>query len=304
VIRTVTLADAAPVAHVVALCEPQLLFTERYFEHLFASTPPGARAGRWCSLERGELVGYAGALKAHWSNVEGEATFGISVHPDARGRGHGSALYERVESHLLAIGARRVTASSHVDAASRGFAERRGFTAIGERRVNGVDPRTVGEPPPPPDGTELLPLAAFADDPRPIWRIEVEASRDIPTEAPIAADALSFADWHAQMWSDPELDRELSVVAVVDGEAVTSTTVFSDRPGRRMVTGLTGTLTSHRGRGLARLAKHHSLYRAGQLGIELALTQNHDANGPMLAVNDRLGYVPVEPRLEWEKRLP
>jgi len=304
VIRLASSADVQAVARLLAVCEPQGLFTERYLAHVFASTPAHAEAKRWAAVEDDRVVGYAVAEKAHWSSVEGEAVGHLCVHPDARGRGHGTALYARLADHLGAIGALRVCTSTEADLVSRGFAARRGFMPLGERRFSGLDPRTVTTPPAPPAGIEVVPLAEFADDPRPIWRLEVEAAADIPSDAATGVDALTFDEWRVETWDDPDLDLDLSMAAVVSGEVVAYTTVVADRPTRRMLTAMTGTLRSHRGQGLARLIKHHSLYRAAGTGIELALTQNHEANAPMLAVNDTFGYAPLEPRLEWEKRLP
>ena len=57
-----------------------------------------------------------------------------------------------------------------------------------------------------------------------------------------------------------------------------------------------------RGRGLARLLKSHSLHRAAEAGVTLAITDNDETNAPMLAVNTALGYRPFARRVEWERR--
>jgi hypothetical protein len=56
---------------------------------------------------------------------------------------------------------------------------------------------------------------------------------------------------------------------------------------------MTGTLPAHRGRGLALLAKQHALRACAVAGIEVAFTGNDRENLPMVAVNQRLGYLLV-----------
>jgi len=57
---------------------------------------------------------------------------------------------------------------------------------------------------------------------------------------------------------------------------------------------MTGTIPAHRGRGLAKLVKSVALRRAAQAGVSGAFTSNDDENGPMLAVNNWLGYRRVQ----------
>jgi hypothetical protein len=45
--------------------------------------------------------------------------------------------------------------------------------------------------------------------------------------------------------------------------------------------------------------KRHSLAAAGAAGIGRAVTQNDETNGPMLAINRALGYVPFATRFGW-----
>jgi GNAT superfamily N-acetyltransferase len=302
VTRPGTLADAEEAARLCAIVDQHGLFTARSLVHEMTTAPPRAHAAWWAAVEDGALVGWAGATRAFWSSAEGAAVLSLRVHPDLRGRGIGGELYAAADDHLRLIGAKRVTAWSHADEATRRFAARRGFEVSGGVTMSGVDPRTLGPLPNLGAETELLPFSAFEDDPEPIWRIDVEAGRDVPTDAPIDFDALGLEEWLEQMWRHPDHDLELGTVAVVDGEPAAMTAVLADRDTGRAITEMTGTLRAYRGRGLARLAKHRSLLRAAQAGITLALTGNHDANAPMLAINASLGYRPLEPALEWEQR--
>ena len=72
-------------------------------------------------------------------------------------------------------------------------------------------------------------------------------------------------------------------------------------PGGRAVTEMTGTLRDYRGRGLALLAKRATLVNAAKRGVELVFTENDETNGPMLRVNEKLGYRPIGSTVRWSR---
>ena len=72
-------------------------------------------------------------------------------------------------------------------------------------------------------------------------------------------------------------------------------------PGGRAVTEMTGTLRDYRGRGLALLVKRATLVNAAKRGVELVSTENDETNGPILRVNEKLGYRPIGSTLTWSR---
>ena len=66
---------------------------------------------------------------------------------------------------------------------------------------------------------------------------------------------------------------------------------------------MTGTARAFRGRGLAKLAKNHSLHRARAAGFTRALTGNDTDNGPMLAINKWFGYRIVATEVRYVREL-
>ena len=91
---------------------------------------------------------------------------------------------------------------------------------------------------------------------------------------------------------------------LLDGERpVALTLLVVDPLGGIAATAFTGTARSHRGRGLARVVKLASIRWAARHGIERMLTGNDETNAPMLAVNRRLGYVPVSEHFSYAKDL-
>jgi GNAT superfamily N-acetyltransferase len=299
VIREATLDDAPAVAGLSALVYPAELVSARGIRHGWEATPARSRRSMWLALDGGEPVGFAAAGLFPSSADPGAAVANVYVHPERRRQGLGSALWERVEPHLTAIGATHVNSFGLDEEPSRRFMGARGFEVTFVQRMSTVDLSTLGPPPPVPADVELVPYAAV-DDPRPIYELEVEAVRDIPLDQPL--DDIRLEDWLERWWRHPELDRAASLLVLLDGAPAAFTTLISDLESRRAASGMTGTARRARGRGLARLVKHHALARAAANGIEVAVTENDERNAPMLAVNERLGYRPTTANATFSRR--
>jgi RimJ/RimL family protein N-acetyltransferase len=109
---------------------------------------------------------------------------------------------------------------------------------------------------------------------------------------------MRFEEWLV-FWDSPRTAKEGSF-AVVDGGRVVATALISADPEHaRALNNFTGTLRSHRGRGLATLAKLASIRWASEHGIVSMATTNDERNAPMLAVNRKLGYEPVGRTVEY-----
>jgi hypothetical protein len=91
----------------------------------------------------------------------------------------------------------------------------------------------------------------------------------------------------------------------LDGDEPVATSYLAYPPVRGVVwTGFTGSHPGYRGRGIARAVKLQSLAQAVALGIEEVRTDNDSKNGPMLHINEMLGYEPMPGFVSFEKRLP
>jgi len=174
----------------------------------------------------------------------------------------------------------------------------RGFDVTYVQRMSRLDLAGLGPAPPVPEGVELVPFSAA--DPRAIWALEAEGLRDVPVDQPL--DDVRFEDWEARLWSDPDLDREASLLALLDGEPAAFTSFLSDPETGRATSAMTATVRRARGRGLASLVKHHGLARLAAAGFREAVTENDEQNAPMLRVNERLGYVPTAANATFTRR--
>jgi GNAT superfamily N-acetyltransferase len=281
-IRTAMPEDAVGIARVWAAAMPQLVKTARGIE---AELHNSTRRVVLIAVDGPEVVGYA---NLHLPDPEQQAPrirIAVQVPPATRRRGIGSALAEQISARAVEAGAGRLLVVVGDDDESKGFATRRGFT-IGRRMSHSrAELSAVPEPAPAPEG---LRVADFDQvEPEQVWQAVVAVAEGDPS-------GLSFAppydEWLATDWGHPDLRRDLSV-AVLDGDTVASFVITTADPDRRVIwSNLTGTLPSHRGRGLAKVVKSVALTRARDAGFVHAYTGNDAANAPMLAVNSWLGY--------------
>jgi RimJ/RimL family protein N-acetyltransferase len=300
VIREASIDDAADAAALLRLVTPEFVTSPDAVRHFMTTSPPAARRRWWCAEEEGAIVGWIGVGLLTDTSEPGVVWTGLSVHPDHRGRGIGTALADRAADHATTIEGRRLLTWSRSDEVTVAFARSRGLTQTGTHDILSIDPRAIA-PPEPPAGVELLPFAAFEDNPSPIHHVDTVAALDEPGE--VTFDAVPLERWIENCWSHPLLDHEASFVARVDGVPATATFIQTDREGGSGLNNGTGTLPEFRGRGLATLAKRASLSRAAELGITRVYTGNDVTNAPMLAINRRLGYAPCTTMFFWAKDL-
>ena len=298
---TITVRDADesdyPVAAALrAANEPDRIITLEGMTAWMGGLPERAALATWVAEDGSEPVGWAMAMRLWTQNDDGLGSVDVAVAPDRHREGIGAALAERIQAHCAGLGFHTVRAMSSDTPATRAMAARYGFREAHGQTMSTVDPRTV-EAEPVPDGVRLVPFGELTD-PRPLFELDLEVSDDVPGDE--SFEAMTLDDWTQRFWRSPVVDDECSLVAYVDGELAGLTMLRVDRPTGRAHNNITGVRRAYRGRGLARLLKTHSLHRAGELGVTVAATENDETNGPMLAVNTRLGYRPSSRRVEWE----
>ncbi|MFI9722530.1 GNAT family N-acetyltransferase [Streptomyces sp. NPDC052396] len=296
-------ADAEATAQIRRSAQPFAVLTAESLLQEVHQAPPQQHFRLLVVELDGRIVGMArtGLYAGH--DEPRRAFLCPCVHPDFTGRGAGSALVSAAEEHLASLGVHTVLTWAMDDGRSPAWAERRGYQHTGRSgRFLGLDLTDAALPPlaEPPTGVELRPFADFAADPRPLYELDMEVTADEPVDA--APDALSYEQWLAHHWHQPALDRQLSMAAVVDGMPAAFSLALTDRQGRYL-SGMTGTARAHRGRGLAKLAKNHSLHLARAAGCRGAFTQNDARNAPMLAINEWFGYRPAATELRYAREL-
>ncbi|MBV1851665.1 GNAT family N-acetyltransferase [Catellatospora tritici] len=237
----------------------------------------------------GVRLGMARAMLDYGTSEPGAAQITVSVLPEQRGRGVGTALLAAAEAHLRAVGGTRARGWCPDTPRSLTWAQRHGYEPGRVMRYSMVDPRTVPPTPPVPAGVRLV--AAAEAGPRVVYEIDAATTLDEPGDTVI--DMMPYDEWLAMHWHNPDHHPELGTVAYVADVPAAVVLVDADPASGRYHSAYTGVLREFRGRGLAKLAKTDSLHRAAAAGYTAAYTSNDGVNAPMLAVNAWLGYQPT-----------
>lgn len=291
VIRPATVADAEAWARVQLAAVPYFVTDAAATAHELRTDPPDAV--RLVAEEDGVVRGVA---RLRLRDTEDHASLQLIVEPSHHRRGIGGLLLASLGEALATCGKDRLTCVVEDDDGSRAAAAAWGFATTRTFQMSAVDPATVPEPAPLPEGYRLTTAAELG--PRAVWEVFNRVVRDDPSGLSVPTPYDEFLD----DWSDPRARPGSSHAAVtVDGPAAFT---MVGAAGDRAWSNMTGTLPAHRGRGLALVLKQHSLLAVAASGVRRAICGNDAANLPMLAVNRRLGYQPLARPALGEKPLP
>lgn len=254
--------------------------------------PAGSRRLHWLAFDDGEPVGMARLAVDEDSTL---AWLHLGVLPERRRRGAGRMLFAAARE---AAGARSI-GGHHSTGDGAAFA--RALGACGEQRDvrSALDLRSAALPEPVlPPGYELRSWDGAAPDE---LVASFAAARNAIDDAPAPAGEV-FPTWTVARVRELEdaqerRGRQIRVtVALAGGEVAAFTELrVSPAPAPTVSTEDTATVAEHRGRGLCQAVKLESLrlLRAERPDVERVATLNAEENGPMRAINTKLGFVPV-----------
>jgi GNAT superfamily N-acetyltransferase len=226
----------------------------------------------------------------------------VSVVPEARRRGIGSALLAAVSDHARGAGKSGLTVEvAEDDSESLAWVERRGFEEV--ERQKGLElllDETPAVPPEPPAGVAIVPREP--DHERGMYAVGLEAGKDIPGLD--AEHDPSFEQWRSFEIERPSRRPELCFVALADGEVVgfASVDVFGESDTGWH--GLTAVARAWRGRGVAFALKRSQIEAARRIGLRRLMTESEERNEPMRRLNAKLGYRPVPGMIALQGPLP
>jgi GNAT superfamily N-acetyltransferase len=285
--------DPEPIVALLRDAQPNNVVSPGSWLHRVRTVPERARHACWVADDGGEVVGYAFGFLDFFGS--GRAMFcNTTVRVDRRRRRIGSALYARVRTHAVELGAASAIASFVENAAGVAFAKAHGFVEVRAETDSMLDPATVDRLPP-----AEVDLRTVADvDPHLVYAVDMAATRDLPSTEPIVDD-MPYDEWAAHVLEHPLFTADGSFVAVVDGVAAAVSLLIVDEESSRAAHMFTGTLREYRGRGLGMAVKLASIAWARERGISRLVTSNDERNAPMLAINRKLGYVPSGRRVEY-----
>ncbi|WP_034353150.1 GNAT family N-acetyltransferase [Deinococcus phoenicis] len=250
---------------------------------------------RWVAERGGEVQGLA-HLSFFPFDPPGFLHASVLVHPEARGRGLGRALWAEVEQAAREAGAAGLAADvADTEPDSLAWAERRGLRPHAHRFASELDLTTFDETP----HREALARAAaqgvtFTDlggaDAATLEQY-LNFFADRLTETP---DLAGHPRWPPKqvreilhLDHDPRPDWLVLAVGPDGGWLGTTALVAYQLMAYNE---LTAVHPQARGQGLALPLKLHAIRRAREAGLTAMRTNNHSRNAPMLAVNRRLGF--------------
>jgi mycothiol synthase len=253
-------------------------------------------ADAWVATDAdGAIVAYGQATLEELGVV---GSWGV-VHPGYRGRGIGTALFDRIEERasVLLAGAsspRFRHSINATDTAAAAMATARGLRPIRHHWHMQVDLDGSVEPGPPPAGIEIGGIDPGVDLPA-IHAILVSAFAEDPGDHPEP-----FDEWVKEHEASPSHDPTLWLVARDDGVPVAALTASAGDDGGWV--DWLAVLASHRGRGIGAALLHRAFATFAERGLRRVLL-NVDAENVTgaTAVYERVGMRAVFRWDLWER---
>ncbi|HLO98641.1 MAG TPA: GNAT family N-acetyltransferase [Fimbriimonas sp.] len=244
--------------------------------------------------EQAEIVGVALMSCSASSYHPQRFLLDLGVSNAHRSKGIGTALYETTVNHLktldvlsISIQVGEENQSGLKFATKRGYVEqKRDFVSILD--LSTFDPPTFSAK----EQTVEIRSLQETDSPevrRQWYELWSRVRHDVPRSEP--ATPLSFEFFEEQIVNEPDLVHSATLFAFVDSKMVGFTAGFHDVGANLFEQWLTGVDREFRGKHIALSLKVTQATEAKRLGIASVKTDNDTRNAPMLAVNDRLGFV-------------
>jgi GNAT superfamily N-acetyltransferase len=255
------------------------------------SLEPHLRPVFWLAESEGNAIGVSEVYRDIGSYDPERWSVEVSVLPEHRGVGHGSALYDTALDHLDGHTVSSITCRVHeADEVAVRFAQRRRYV---ETKRDFLSELSLAEVEPDPIEIEGISILSAEQIDSESFRIGLhglfeEIRRDVPRTTPPTPLSLEFflaniLDHH--LYSIP------GTHVAMDGlELVGFTGSFRATEPGVIDQWLTGVRRQWRGKGIAKALKVAGIRWAKQAGFHTIRTDNDSRNAAMLAINNSLGF--------------
>lgn len=304
-------------------------WTEQEATAAFRNPDGFMRMDAYAAFVDGEVVGVVHAMFPLNDNTE-KVHFSVSVPPAFRRRGYGTALVEHVVGRARAEGRTVLIGDTHIPTGAGEEHPHRRFAAACGFRLANTDIHRVRDLPVPDDQIqswvdEAAPhhadyeITSFVDElPDQLVPSYVHLLNQLIVDAPTGEiefeeGAMTVETFHAQARSLRDQGRTIfhTVATVGAGEAreaVAHSVIAcppdgADEP--HLYQWATLVRRDHRGHRLGMATKAHNLRLVQKARPERTILHTHNAetNGPMVAINERMGFRPVETGAEYLREL-
>jgi GNAT superfamily N-acetyltransferase len=225
----------------------------------------------------------------------------VIVDPAWRCQGIGATLYERALAFARDSGATLLDAEVRDDdTAALRFAQKRGFEIDHHMFESRIDLKTFDERPfvdaldkVLAEGIRIYSLADVGDtveERRKLWSVNYETSLTDPG----SVGTFPAFDDMMDIWKNADWFTPAGQFLAVEGERpVGMAAVGYFRQTNSFYNMMTGVMPPYRGQKIAQALKLVTIRFAREQGGDYIATNNESTNAPMLAINRKLGYVPM-----------
>ncbi|MBC8143533.1 MAG: GNAT family N-acetyltransferase, partial [Armatimonadetes bacterium] len=251
----------------------------------------------------GVPVGFAEFRPALYQPGVGKFYVALLVMPEHQRRGIGKALYAALSDALSPHDPTylKIEWREDMTRAVRFFTER-GYKEVSRYYESRLDIAAFDFAPfagdfdrPLSEGIEIVSWrelkATDADASRKLWAVSMEISPDVPSDEPF--EIMDYDSFQSVIMNRPNLDPDGVFVAVdtATGDYAALSHIWRRGADNDLDTGLTGTKREYRRKGIALALKLRIIRWAQSSGFTYLRTGNEVGNRPMLAINERLGFV-------------
>lgn len=274
---------------------------------------PKFKSLRWVAIENDQIIGLGSYNQSNWFAHPQKFILSIAVRPEHQGCGIGSMIYETIMQGLRPLDPIALRATATDDRPqSRRFLEKRGFEevirdvrseldvqAFDLTRFTGLEDRFRK------NGIEIRTLSELADDPerdRKLYDLDWEISLSVPGDLAAGIGRRGLAKYVEYAITGPYALPDAFFVAVKGHEFVGLSHLLLSEKGVSLYQGLTGVKPQYRRHGIGLALKLRAIAYARSRGYARIRAENDAKNIPMLAMNERLGYVRKPDLITFEKQ--
>jgi GNAT superfamily N-acetyltransferase len=272
--------------------------------------PADGKRSRLVADADGRIVGYANVSHGLWDR-RGKFSLTLVVEPEYRRRGIGQVLLAAAERFAREQGgAELATTARDSDEESVVFARKRGFAidrqmfesvldvpAFDESRFAGVVEQVRA------GGIRFFTMAEAPDETS-RRRLYDDVARHSEPDSPgyDLEEFVPYEHWYKHVFESESVSLDRIFVAA-EGETYAGVAVLERRANGALYNGYTGVHREFRGRKIALALKLLTVRKAREMGAPHIRTHNDSLNGPMLAINRKMGYVQQPGNFSLKKQL-